>query len=121
MNELRLTLPLPPSANKIHTVDRSGHIIHSKVARSWKKAAALEARRQAKAQQWTVPEPGWVRLTFFATFPDRRVRDVTNLHKITCDALVGVCYQDDRWALAHDEPPVYEKGTARLELVVTCE
>lgn len=113
---LYICLPAAPSVNTIYTVRPDGVITYTRWARKWKTAARAICRVQAYEQGWK-PLEEYCRVVFVPWFPDGRVRDVTNLHKIVCDALTTVVYTDDRYALAHDRRPELDTARPRLELV----
>lgn len=117
-DRLYFRLPPAPSVNTIYTVrQRDGEIIYTRWARKWKATAQSICRLQAYEQGWK-PVSDWTRVVFIPYFPDRLTRDVTNLHKLVCDALTTVVYTDDVWALAHDARPGYDPEYPRLELLI---
>jgi crossover junction endodeoxyribonuclease RusA len=89
-----LTLPYPPSANRLWRAV-NGRNIKSREYRDWMTEAYA-----AVLQQYTRPHlPGDYRMTINADRPDRRRRDLGNILKAAEDALVhcGVV-QDDSMA-----------------------
>ncbi len=117
---LTLTLPPAPSVNALYTPRRRGGIGYTALASKWKKVARTMCIVQAYQQGWE-PLDTWTRVVFRPFFPDRMVRDVTNLHKVVCDVLTTVAYTDDRWALSHDEIPEIDQVHPRLEIEVYLE
>jgi crossover junction endodeoxyribonuclease RusA len=85
-----LTLPYPPSANKLWRAVRDRNI-KSEAYREWSSRAAWEVRLQKPRQVL-----GRYVLTVTATRPDRRARDLGNLEKPLSDCLVqtGVVTDD---------------------------
>ena len=89
---ISLKLPYPPTSNHIHTVVR-GRKILSTAARAYYKVVAIEVLMQLGS----VPElTGRLNVRIIATMPDKRRRDLSNLIKVTEDAMqkAGV-YKDD--------------------------
>lgn len=85
---IRLTLDLPPSANKRLTRDH--HLTHD--ARAYLIMAAWEAQAQMLEQgagMYTVPVQEYIRIYGFKG-------DIANLEKLLNDALNGVAFKDDR-------------------------
>ena len=117
---LTLTLPPAPSVNALYTPRRRGGIGYTALASTWTKMARTMCIGQASQQGWE-PLDTWTRVVFRPFFPDRMVRDVTNLHKVVCDVLTTVAYNDDRWALTHDEIPEIDRLKPRLEIEVYLE
>lgn len=103
---ISLTLPYPPSANKLWRAVQ-GRNIKSGHYREWlSRCVACIAMHQP--EKLTGPYV----LTIVATPPDRRARDIDNLIKPTSDALAlaGVVSNDSQCrsvlAMWSDEPPV---------------
>lgn len=118
-DRLYFRLPPAPSINTLYTVRQmDGEIVYSGWARKWLEAARHIAYLQAYEQGWREPIASWTRVVFIPYFPDLRTRDVTNLHKIVCDALTRIVYTDDYYGLAHDNPPGFDPEHPRLELLV---
>lgn len=103
-----LTLPYPPSANRLWRAVK-GRQIKSADYRAWLTRAALSV-----ALQRPTPVTGAYRLTLVATRPDNRARDIDNLIKPCGDLLVqcGVIPDDSKaksvFAGWSDEPPSKE-------------
>lgn len=114
---MNLTLPLPPSVNHCY-VNRGGRRMLSDAAYAWQDAARLIARRECSKQHWRLTDNKKVVVELWAYWPDKRRRDMNNLHKLTADALEGAIYVDDRWALMRDMDFAVDPKNPRLELRV---
>jgi len=119
-DELHIVLPPAPSVNALYVPRRGGGIGYTKVARQWKKTARAMCAVQAYQQGWE-PLDCYCRVSFRPYWPDRLLRDVSNLHKVVLDVLTTVVYRDDSLALAHDDVPRLDRQNPRLELTVTVE
>lgn len=80
---LSLTLPYPPSANRIWRVAR-GRIVLSDEARLYRFRVAAAVMNQIGFQR-SIADP--VRVTIQVFPPDRKRRDIDNIFKATLDAL----------------------------------
>ena len=129
MHELRLTLPLPPSQNhayRRHTVtyNADGRTKHrtmnvlTKKADRWQSDAHDAAYQEMCRTGWTCPQGEKVTVDIVVLWPDKRRRDTHNLLKLLMDALEGVAYDDDRWALPRILDFDYDRADPRVEVVV---
>lgn len=89
-------------------------------AKAWKEYAALVAKAEARLQHWQTPEPSEkVVVAIYAYWPDNRIRDMHNSHKLLMDALEdGGIYHNDKFALARDMDFSVDRKEPRLELFV---
>lgn len=87
---MTLTLPWPPTTNHLHTVVRGRKILSAK-GREYRGAVLAACLEQS------APRLGQarVRVSVIAYPPDRRRRDLDNLHKGILDALTFACIFDD--------------------------
>lgn len=113
---MRLTLPLPPSANKYwRSILHRGktRVLLSREGRAYKRQVDLLARMQ-RATLLT----GDVRVSGVVYFENRR-RDLDNTLKPLLDALAGgLCYANDRQVAHIDIRRGLDKSTPRVELVI---
>lgn len=90
MTPITLTLPYPPSVNRIW--ERGGHGVYKSFQyRAFLEEVALIARA---AQVEPIYKPAQVRLTAHV-FRPRKTGDLDNRLKATLDALEGVLYEND--------------------------
>lgn len=102
---MKLTLPFPPSTNRMWRNYR-GVTVLSHEARNYKQAVKIAAAR-------IKPFDGEVQWIATAYFPDRR-GDLSNRIKVIEDALNGVAWVDDKlvkhidltWALDRENPRI---------------
>lgn len=119
---MELELELPPSVNHCYAnIKIKGHRsrVLTREASDWKYAAALVAKVAVRNQGWTMLVADCkVVLELVAYWPDRRRRDMNNLHKLLCDALEGVVYLDDKMVLARDMDFFYDKRSPRVRVKI---
>lgn len=77
------------------------------------------AIKATEAQGYTEPFAGPVRISIKYFLSTKRAKDLTNLPKTTCDALCGVCYDDDSMIVQATMVKYYDKDNPRVEIVVT--
>ena len=80
-----ITLPFPPSANTYYR-NFNGRMLLSQKGREYKQAVALVCYRKGLPKTMT----GRLSVDVVATVPDKRKRDIDNLHKALLDSLAGV-------------------------------
>jgi crossover junction endodeoxyribonuclease RusA len=87
-----LSLPFPPSMNRLWRATKGGKVYRSPDYQKWKEVAAWEARLQAK----TTRISGKFKLSVRFVKPDARHRDLDNLLKSLLDCLqsAGVVAND---------------------------
>lgn len=82
---IEITLPFPPSVNRLWRAKKGGGVYRSAEYVNWAKAAAWEIASQVKAKSIQGP----YKLTMEAVAPDKRRRDLDNLFKAVSDSLVA--------------------------------
>jgi len=119
---LTFTLPIPPSSNHAYRrfTTKSGRRMNvlTNKARTWQEQAHHIARNAAHKCGWTCPQGDWVTVRITVHWPDKRRRDVSNLHKLLADSLEGIAYDDDRWCLFHDQKPDIDRADPRVDVEV---
>jgi len=117
-----VALTLPPSVNHSHrnytTKTGRRRRVLTKRAEDWTAAAQYVAKGEQVRTGWTCPQGEPIVVEYFVWWPDRRTRDPSNLEKLTLDALAGVAYDDDKWAVPRCIGFGYDKACPRL--VVRC-
>lgn len=129
MSRFRVTLPLPPSSNHMYVRRYKSYF------KNGKKKKRLMNVLSDRAQEWmsdagdrcieAMADCGWecrplkqkVVVELRVWWPDKRKRDVHNLHKLLADCLQGRVCDDDQWMLMRDVDFSYDKGHARVEVV----
>jgi len=108
---MKITLPFPPSVNRYYRSPRSGPLagrtLISEEARKYRAAVcALVAESKAAG-----PMQGLLRVVVEVFVPDRRKRDLDNLHKGILDSLThaGVWGDDSQI----DDLRIYRAGVAK--------
>ena len=107
-----------PLAPHLHDEDRPPDARPHQQAGDWTAQARDAAYVAAKASGWVCPcgEKVIVELTVY--WPDRRRRDTNNCHKLLCDAIEGIAFDDDRWALVRDLDFDVDRDDPRVEVAV---
>jgi crossover junction endodeoxyribonuclease RusA len=108
---IRLTLPYPPSVNRIYRAI-NGRQILSRVGRAYK--ARVEYLRWENRY---VPFDGQVRVTLGVYRPAKR-GDLDNTMKATLDALKGVAFRDDKQVCHINAERFEDKANPRVEVMV---
>lgn len=90
---ITLSLPFPPSVNRLWRASKGGGVYKSKAYSDWRKAAVWTIVSQARGLQ---PIRGAYKLTLKLVRPDRRYRDLDNMLKAVSDALTdsGIIVDD---------------------------
>lgn len=74
----------------------------TEVAKNWKLQTEYTAK-EARVVGWKLmPANEKIVLKIYAYWPDHRKHDMNNLHKLLCDALEGVLYENDSTVLCRD-------------------
>ena len=115
---LTLTLPLAPSINHASITTKNYGKIWSEESKAWMSAAGAIAKAAAREQGWQYGKNEKLILELWAFWPDKRRRDIHNLHKIIADAMEGVLYEDDKMVLVRDMDFCVDRGNPRMELRV---
>ena len=53
-----------------------------------------------------------------AFWPDYRIRDMSNMHKLLPDVLQDILYDNDKWVLVRDMDFTVDKGNPRVEVKI---
>ncbi len=109
MNEIKLTLPFPPSVNNLYTTFRGRRITSAK-GRQFKSDIAVLARQQGAHLL-----NGDLSVTFRVFRPIRR-GDLDNRLKISQDALKGICFADDKQIIEIHAFRFDDKANPRIEI-----
>jgi Holliday junction resolvase RusA-like endonuclease len=125
--KLNLTLPVPTSLNKLYINQYgynpkkrmrtpTGKRILSKEGTKCKNEIQAEARVQMLGQDWDYDwtKEGYVYLDTVIYFA-RRGTDDNNIYKLLCDALEGICYDNDSRVLVRTQKIMYSSENPRVE------
>lgn len=115
----RATLPIPPSVNHCYVRRRvRGRLMNvlSKQASDWIENARASCSESADAIGWTQKNDTKMVVELRVYWPDRRRRDMHNLHKLLADALEGFVGSDDRWFLMRDMDFSVNRDNPRVEV-----
>lgn len=82
------------------------------------KALKEQYQWEAKAQWRGKPLEGDVDLTINLYFGTKRKADWDNFHKLSCDALTGIVYEDDSQIQRVLVTKHYDKNNPRIEIDV---
>lgn len=81
---IKLTIPFPPSVNRLWRVSKNGGMYSSQKYTDWMAEATWAIIGQTRGKTLEGP----YKITLLARKPDKRHRDLDNLLKATSDALV---------------------------------
>ena len=107
---IKITIPYPPSVNRIWRTNGKGTTYSSPAYKAWQKEAQWAIIGQTRGRKIIGP----YHLTINAVRPDKRRRDIGNLEKALSDALVNSGFIEDdcnceqilaRWVIDPDAPP----------------
>lgn len=87
-----ITLPRPPSLNRLWRITKTGQMYKSPEYTAWKTAAQWDIKSQMRGPKIC----GLFKLTLIADRPDKRRRDLDNLLKAALDSLNGIAIEDDK-------------------------
>ena len=114
-----LTIPIPPSVNKIHYTDKKGVRRLTSESEKYIRDVRALARMYADEQGWEKStDATWYYLDLFFYFPDKRIRDSHNCLKILLDALESVLFHNDYFILPRIQTVELDKSNPRLELTL---
>ena len=125
----KATFDLPPSSNHMYVRRYKCYYKNGKRrkrlmnvlsdrAQAWMEKSGDEALVAMKECGWTSrPKKQKVVVELNVWWPDRRKRDVHNLHKLLADCLEGRVCDDDQWMLIRDMDFDYDKGNPRVEVL----
>ena len=127
-DKFRATLPIPPSSNHMYVRRYKSYFKNGKKrkrlmnvlsdrAQEWMSKAGDEAYTAMQECGWSCRKPKQkVVVELRVCWPDKRKRDVHNLHKLLADVLEGKVYDNDQYALLRDMDFDYDKENARVEV-----
>lgn len=110
--DIELTLPMPPSANRLWRMDKRGFMRKSEEAKTYYELAGFEAIKQG-AQIMT----GNVSVTL-RVYRARKAGDLDNRIKPLLDALQGVAFMDDKQVVQIHAFRFDDKDNPRVEVVI---
>ncbi|MCR8994686.1 RusA family crossover junction endodeoxyribonuclease [Brevibacillus laterosporus] len=128
--QLKLTLPMPVSINKLYINEYqwdarlkmrvpTGRRILSKEGRQVKAKIQGQARVQTENQDWDFD---WTKENFVyqdaVIFFARRGSDDNNIYKLLNDSLEGIAYDNDSRVLVRTQHIVYDSKSPRIELTL---
>ena len=117
---MRLVLPIPPSKNRSHRqTDEDGVLRRRKTAETKRFVhdAGWLCLKWMRESGWRKPAPGnKVILRYWCYWPDERVRDAGNVVDALLDALNGIAYEDDRYALPQAMDYAIDRRSPRIEI-----
>lgn len=115
---LQLTIPIVPSVNHCYRNVTVNRRILTPKARAWAEEVQLRAKLAARQQGWEFSKDEKLVMELTTYWPDKRRRDTHNAHKLACDTLEGVLYEDDRWVLVRDIDFRIDRKQPRVEITL---
>ncbi len=126
--DFKAVLPLPPSSNHMYVRRYKSYFKNGKKkkrlmnvlsdrAQRWMEDAGDRALEAMKECGWeSAPKGEKVVVELRVWWPDKRKRDVHNLHKLIADCLEGKVCDDDQWMLIRDVDFGYDHSDPRVEV-----
>lgn len=115
---LKLTIPIVPSVNHCYRNVSIHRRILTKTGERWKNEVQMLAKTEAKKQGWQFSKGEKLILELWAYWPDKRRRDMSNMHKLLPDTLEGILYEDDCMVLIRDMDFDIDRKNPRVELIL---
>lgn len=116
--ELRVVLPLAPSVNHMYKYIR-GRKFLTKNALQYIDTVQNIVTAAKKEQGYKLEGQGvWIVVEIRYFFPDRKMRDASNMLKSLLDALQGEAFVNDRWVRVVESFVGYDKDNPRLEVKI---
>lgn len=115
---IRYSLPLPPSINHYYVTTRQGQRVPSKQTKDWMRTAQAIIALAVCASGWKFSLAPKLVMRIWVFWPDKRRRDMNNLHKPLCDAPEGIVYHDDKCVLVWDMDYSVDKENPRVEVEI---
>lgn len=114
--ELKLILPMAVSVNHLYMF-RKGKRFMTKKGEQYMRDVFIIAEEVVKKKKYKIEQEGvWLVAELRFYYPDKRVRDCHNMHKLVMDALEGVAFHNDRWVLVEDKFVGLDKENPRIEV-----
>lgn len=79
-------------------------------------SARLSVLAQTNRQGWEMTKGEKVVVEYEVYWPDKRQRDPSNLEKLLLDALEGLVYDNDKWALPRCIDFMVDRTNPRVEV-----
>ena len=125
---LKITLPLPVSLNKLYinkaswnpktkTRQTTGKRILGAEGKKVKKAIQDKAKEEMKSTNWDYDFTleNYIYMDTIIYF-NRKGRDDNNVYKLLCDALEKIVYENDSRVLIRTQKILYDKDNPRVEV-----
>ena len=114
--KLKITIPLAVSVNHLY-IFKNGKRFMTKKGEKYMRDVFQITQSAIDNQNYIPEEEGvWQVCELTFQFPDKRVRDCHNMHKLVMDALEGVAFPNDRWILVRDMYVGLDKKLPRIEV-----
>lgn len=116
----RLVLPLPPTLNHAYrnytTPEGRRMRVLSRSSLAFQAHAGWLAKIWVQKERWHPPEGKKIIVRIWYYWPDRRRRDQDNPQKLLLDAMTGILWSDDRWALPRVIDYAVDREKPRVEI-----
>ena len=114
MREISYVLRLPPTINHYYYTTSKGQRRMKPEAEAWMEEARWTIKTAAQRNKWEISKGKKIIMCLWAHWPDKRRRDMNNLHKALCDAPEGILYEDDKMVLVRDMDFTVDKEHPRV-------
>lgn len=114
--ELKLILPMAVSVNHLYMF-KNGKRFMTKKGEKYMRDVFIIAEEVVKKKKYKIEQEGvWLVAELKFYYPDKRVRDCHNQHKLIMDSLEGVAFHNDRWVMVRDMHVELDKEFPRVEV-----
>jgi crossover junction endodeoxyribonuclease RusA len=120
--KLHLSLPLPPSVNKLYwNTGRGGRRLTKQAEKYIRESRAL-INLAIEEQNWLKQSRHtWLYIDLVFFMPDRKVRDSHNMLKLLLDVMQGIVYENDYTVMPRIQTVEYDFHNPRVECIISSQ
>ena len=118
MQELKLKLPMLPSANHMYQTTTFGARQMTSIAKMMFLEIQDMIEEEIIRQNWEPVHNHQLIIEMEFYFPDKRMRDSHNMYKFLFDTMDGVAYDNDQYLLPHETFKGIDKEDPRINILL---